>query len=205
MFSRNSLTMFIAAGLFVSACGGAAVAPNPDPSAAIASAVAVALASERAAAAALVSPTPAPVPSPTLIPTPIPTPIPTARPTVTPAPTQEPYAALNARDWALVMKAPDAYIGKPLVVWGCISQFDAATGTGSFRAQASNAKQTYWYSGPNNAKFIGDAGLLAPFVKGDVVVMDLVILGSYSYDTQAGGNTTVPYFKIATITNKGSC
>jgi hypothetical protein len=177
------------------------MAPTPDPSAAIASAVAVALASERAAAAALVSPTPSPVPSPT----PSPTPRPTASPIATPAATHEPYTALNARDWALVIKAPDAYIGKPLVVWGCISQFDAATGTDSFRAQASNAKQAYWYSGATNAKFIGEKGLLAPFVKGDVIVMDLVILGSYSYDTQAGGNTTVPYFRIATITNKGSC
>jgi hypothetical protein len=201
MWSRNSLTLFVAAGILVSACGGAAVAPVPDPSAAIASAVAVALASERAAAAARPTPTPLPTPSPT----PAPTPIPTASPAPTPAPTPLSYSSLNARDWALVMKDPGAYIGKALSVWGCITQFDAATGTARFLGRSSPAKLTYWYSDGHSAFFNGDKALLAPFVKGDVVVMDLVVLGAYSYDTQAGGNTTVPNFRIATITNKGTC
>jgi hypothetical protein len=198
---RSVLALFAAAGMLASACGGAAVAPTPDPSAAIASAVAAALASERAAVAARLTPTPLPTPRMT----PTPTPIPTASPTPTPAPTPLSYAALNARDWALVMKAPDAYIGKALAVWGCIFQFDAATGTGAFLARASNLRLTYWYSDGSTAKFHGDNALLAPFVKGDVVVMDLVVLGSYTYDTQSGGNTTVPNFRVATIANRGSC
>ena len=123
----------------------------------------------------------------------------------TPVPTPVSYAALNARDWALVMKDPGAYIGKALLVWGCITQFDAATGTASFLGRASPAKLTYWYSDGSSTFFNGDKALLAPFVKGDVVVMELVVLGPFSYDTQAGGNTTVPNFKIATIANKGSC
>jgi hypothetical protein len=201
MSARTELAICLLAGILVSACGGAAVAPTPDPSAAIASAVAAALASERAGAAARLTPTPLPTPSPT----PTPTPIPTASPTPAPAPTPLSYAALNARDWALVMKDPGAYIDKALAVWGCIYQFDAATGTGAFLAKASNIKLTYWYSEGTSAKFYGDKALLAPFVKNDVVVMDVVVLGSYSFDTQSGGNTTVPSFRVQTITNKGSC
>ncbi len=35
--------------------------------------------------------------------------------------------------------------------------------------------------------------------------MNVVSLGSYSYDTQAGGNTTVPLFDIRKIIARGSC
>ena len=37
------------------------------------------------------------------------------------------------------------------------------------------------------------------------MVMNVVVLGSYSYDTQVGGNTTVPQFQVNKITRKGSC
>lgn len=35
--------------------------------------------------------------------------------------------------------------------------------------------------------------------------MNVTVLGSYSYDTQVGGNTTVPSFIIAKVTRKGDC
>ena len=35
--------------------------------------------------------------------------------------------------------------------------------------------------------------------------VNVIVLGSYSYDTQAGGNTTVPSFIIDKITRKGDC
>jgi hypothetical protein len=36
--------------------------------------------------------------------------------------------------------------------------------------------------------------------------MSVVNLGSYSYDTQIGGNTTVPMFRVIKIKReKGSC
>ena len=46
---------------------------------------------------------------------------------------------------------------------------------------------------------------MSDFVEGDIVQMNVVVMGSYSYDTQAGGNTTVPSFSIAKITRKGDC
>lgn len=115
------------------------------------------------------------------------------------------YADLSARDWALLVKAPDDYVGKAYVVWGCISQFDAATGADSFRAQAFFSKTTTWFTDGSNALFNGEKAVLAPFVKNDVVVMNVVVLGSYSYSTQSGGKTTVPNFAVITISNKGSC
>ena len=77
-------------------------------------------------------------------------------------------------------------------MWGCISQFDAATGDDTFRARASYANQTYWYSDGDNAIFTGDTDQLANFVQDDIVFMDVISLGSLTYDTQIGGSTTVP-------------
>jgi hypothetical protein len=105
------------------------------------------------------------------------------------------------------VKAPDDYIGQYYKVWGCITQFDAATGAETFRAQASHRNETYWFTTAKNALFSGDADQLAEFVKGDVLLMDVVVIGSFKYDTQAGGTATVPYFRIDAIpqSQPGAC
>jgi hypothetical protein len=150
--------------------------------------------------------TPTPTPTATLQPTaqPTPNPIPTPAPTAASIyPTS--YATLSSRNWAKVVKAPDNYIGKGYKLWGCISQFDAATGAGSFRAETSYRKESYWYSEGTNAFFNGSEDGLADFVQDDVLAMDVMSLGSYSYDTQNGGNTTVPLFLVMKIKRVGSC
>jgi len=35
--------------------------------------------------------------------------------------------------------------------------------------------------------------------------MNVTSLGSYDYDTQSGGSTTVPLFQVDSIAHKGSC
>jgi hypothetical protein len=150
-------------------------------------------------------PTPTATPRPTPTPTPRVTPVPTPTPTPTPPPTPTVYEKLTDREWALLVKDPDKYLGKAYQVWACIFQFDAATGTESFLAQAANEKLTYWYSDGDNAAFLGDEEQLADFIESDVIFMNVISLGSYSYDTQAGGNTTVPLFKVDKITPKESC
>ena len=56
------------------------------------------------------------------------------------------------------------------------------------------------------SRHTGEAASLSDFVEGDIVSINAVGLGSYSYDTQAGGNTTVPAFHVAKIKReKGSC
>lgn len=130
----------------------------------------------------------------------------TPRPTATPKPKPVSYAKLSKRAWQKVVKAPDKYEGKRYVVWACITQFDAATGTDTFRADATYKKvgKYDWYEGANTL-FSGDEGRLEDFVEDDIVVMNVVSLGSYSYDTQIGGNTTVPLFEVKNIHRKGSC
>jgi len=135
-----------------------------------------------------------------------PEPEPTAEPT--PKPTTAPpitYAKLGPRAWQQIVKTPDKYIGRGYQVWACITQFDAATGEEAFLAIASYKRQTYWYTNGDNAWFTGPAYRLEDFVEDDVVLMNVVGTGAYSYDTQAGGNTTVPSFRVSTIRRMGSC
>jgi hypothetical protein len=156
-------------------------------------------------AAATLSPTADVTATPLVVVTPEPTPKPTPKPTPEPTPAPMTYATLTSRSWARVVKAPDDYVGKGYIVWGCISQFDAATGSDSFRAQASYKKQEFWYTDGDNALFTGTTDQLADFVQNDVVYMKVTSLGSFSYDTQIGGSTTVPLFEVDTISRKGSC
>jgi hypothetical protein len=143
-------------------------------------------------------------PEPTPEITPEPTPEITAKPT--PKPTPVAYVTLSSRAWALLVKSPDTYTGKAYRLYGCIHQFDAATGPDTFLAMASYQIEDYWYSYGTNSQFTGDAAKLADYVASDIVQMNVLDLGSYSFDTQSGGNTTVPSFQIVTIKRlSGSC
>lgn len=139
-------------------------------------------------ASSAVSPTPTGTPAPTAPPTPA--------PTATPKPTAVTYAKLTSRQWAVLLKSPDSYVGQGYQVWACISTFNATTGPGAFLAQASYQLETYWYIKGVPAGFTGDPSKLAPFVKGDVVTMKVVVLGSAYGQVQ---------FQVASIARKGSC
>ena len=199
---RRLVVVALAALSLAGCAGGAAPTPitiyvTPEPT---------------AEAVVVATPTPAPTPTsppPSAAPaTPRPTAVPTPEPTPVPTPTPAPkvtYATLTSRAWAKLVKSPDTYLGKGYVLWGCITQFDAATGPDSFRAQASYKNQEWWYSDGVNAFFNGDEARLADFVADDIVYMKVVSLGSFSYDTQNGGNTTVPLFEVVSIKRKGGC
>lgn len=149
----------------------------------------------------------APAGNPAVVDTPAPNSVDTPEPVAEATPNvvnPKSYAKLAKRDWAKVVKAPDKYLGKGYQLWGCVTQFDAATGTDTFRANASYRKEPDWYVG-DNAFFVGTEKMLGDVVTGDIVSMNAVGLGSFSYDTQAGGNTTVPLFRVTKIARKGSC
>lgn len=131
---------------------------------------------------------------------------PTPEPVVETATPPGGFRTLNARGWARLVKDPDRYTGRNFRIYGCIFQFDGATGPDAFLAEASFRRERYWFLDGENASFIGDASKLDEFVEDDIVRMDVTSLGSYSYDTQAGGNTTVPAFEIVRIRReRGSC
>jgi hypothetical protein len=156
---------------------------------------------------------------PTAPPQPAPSAVTTVEP-APPAPAPEPvvetpppptaktvYKAISAREFAKVCKDPDSYIGRTFILWGEVTQFDAATGTDSFRANTGPAKRRIEYGMTDysqNSMMTGDASILSDVVAGDCFGARVTCWGSLSYDTQIGGSTTVPQFRVDAISRYGS-
>lgn len=124
-----------------------------------------------------------------------------------PAPAKKTYHALSSRDFKLLTKDPDAYTGKTYVIYGEITQFDAATGTDTFRANTGSKKLKISYGFvdyPQNSFLTGAESRLKKLVEGDCFKAKVTVLGSFSYDTQAGGSTTVPLFQVDAVSVYGS-
>lgn len=115
------------------------------------------------------------------------------------------YAKLSNRAFAKVVKNPDAYVGKKYLIYGRVSQFDAATGTSTFRADVDNTRHSDWYEyDVNSIVNEGIPGQFDDVVQDDLVTLYVVVDGSFSYDTQLGGSTTVPSFTSNMIKVTGS-
>ncbi|MFJ5698991.1 hypothetical protein [Arthrobacter sp. NPDC093139] len=113
---------------------------------------------------------------------------------------------LTERDLALLVKTPDSHKGKTIVLYARITQFDAATGSCTFRANISYKKMENSYDYDENSVFQGGDGDancpdLSGFVTDDEVRITATSLGSISYETQIRGNTTVPAFRVEGITS----
>jgi hypothetical protein len=172
--------------------GGAVIAASSDdakPSAATASAtpstVAPTTAAPTSAAPTSAAPTSA-APSPT-------------KTTPPPKPKPPSYATLSDRQWKLIAKNPDAYIGKTYVVYGRVTQFDAATGTDTFRADVAHKRMSENFYYDTNTMLSGSDSALANLVQDDIFRANVTVLGSFSYDTQIGGQTTVPRLQVDSI------
>jgi len=106
---------------------------------------------------------------------------------------------INERQWSLIAKDPARHVGERVVVFGKVTQFDSATGTGAFRANvgAKRLPVTYGFVNyPTNTVLSGDEGGLANLVEGDIFRAEVTVTGPYSYDTQIGGSTTVPALTV---------
>ena len=111
------------------------------------------------------------------------------------------YQALTNQTFQKLVKNPDAQKGERFVLYGYVTQFDAATGTDQFLASvgATRLPAGEEFDYDELAYFTGSASALDPAVKDDLIKVYVVGRGSFSYDTQIGGNTTVPKFKIDRI------
>lgn len=110
------------------------------------------------------------------------------------------YDDIDRRAWAKVVRDPDSYAGDMYVIYGYVTQFDSATGTDTFRANTDAVMLADWYDYDHNT-LVGapDEKLIADVLNGDVVKMHIEVIGSFSYDTQIGGNTSVPLVAVNII------
>ncbi len=116
------------------------------------------------------------------------------------------YKAISAREFKLLAKDPDAYAGKAYKIYGYVTQFDSATGPEGFLADTGPTKVSAsdYYEFDQNSMLTGDEKTLSKIVEDDLFEAKVIVIGSYSYDTQMGGNTTVPAFLVQAITVYGS-
>ncbi|MFC8182376.1 DUF2510 domain-containing protein [Rhodococcus sp. NPDC057297] len=108
------------------------------------------------------------------------------------------YLPLDDRALQVLIKNPDAAAGAKHIIYGEVSQLDAATGDRTMRVDAVATPDAGGF-GDNVVVNVRDAELLRPVVSGDMVKLFVVVDGAISYDTQIGGRTTVPEFTAAIV------
>ena len=113
-----------------------------------------------------------------------------------------PAQVITERDWQMIAKDPDASEGKRIVVYGRITQFDAATGRTSFRADIRSAPfavDEKYPDGTINTLLDGSEADLAPLVEGDVFRAEATVTDATTYGTQLGGQTVAPHLDVTAI------
>ena len=136
-----------------------------------------------------------------------PKPAKTTQPAPAPKPKPVVYKKLTARQWAKIAKSPDKYAGEAYVVYGVVTQFDSATGDDQFRADVDGVKHAVEYGFvdyPTNTLMTNISGDVSDLVQDDLFSAKVLVMGSFSYDTQIGGETTVPQLSVMSITVTGS-
>ncbi|WP_430332739.1 hypothetical protein [Rhodococcus sp. ACT016] len=107
---------------------------------------------------------------------------------------------MSDRDLALLVKDPDAGKDRKVILYGKVTQFDAATGKTNFRANtAATVQDSSWGYSQNTVVHARDAATVADIVQDDIVKMFVVVDGSITYDTALGGQMTVPQVTVNII------
>ncbi|HEX6055675.1 MAG TPA: hypothetical protein VFY98_07680 [Intrasporangium sp.] len=115
------------------------------------------------------------------------------------------YDKITRRGWAKIAKNPDSYVGETYVLHGYVTQFDAATGNTMFLANLDGARHGEWYEYDTNTIVEeGIPGVFDDVVQDDLVTLYVEVVGSFSYDTQIGGNTTAPHVTANIVKVTGS-
>ena len=113
-----------------------------------------------------------------------------------------PARAITAREWQLIAKDPGAHRGEPIIVHGEVTQFDAATGAGGFRANVDGVvhKPRYGFADyDTNTVLAGSQSQLADVVQGDLFTAEVVVGEPLTYETTMGGQLTAPSLTITSI------
>ncbi|WP_146339292.1 hypothetical protein [Nesterenkonia sp. NBAIMH1] len=101
------------------------------------------------------------------------------------------YGSPSDREWALVERDPDSYMGEKYVLYGHVTQADAATGNISIRVNTGPAREYRRYNYDVNTVVVtGRDDVFSDVVKDDHVKMLVEVGGAFRYDTAIGGSTT---------------
>src|SRR5215212_2857705 len=86
------------------------------------------------------------------------------------------------------------------IIYGQVTEFDSATGDDNFLADTAHRNtMSYGFFDGQNTLLTGNAKQLEDLVEDDVFRASVTVLGKIDYDTQIGGNTTVPLLDVNSI------
>jgi hypothetical protein len=176
------------------------------PSIAAAALVTVVVAVPGLSACASAPPPPSASSSSTSIPWSFDSSIPPTTDTPTPAVSPEDldpstYQAISPREFALLVKDPDASTGRKIILYGIVTQFDTDTGQNSFRARTGADPSDYRQ---NTIFYAHDQSILSQVVAHDAVEIWCQVNGTETYKTTINGQQTVPRFWVNIIKDNGS-
>jgi hypothetical protein len=111
------------------------------------------------------------------------------------------YSAVTLRDYALLIKDPDAHIGEKIIIYGAVEQFDSSTGNSKFRATTFAYPHPPTDADEYNAliEATSDPSILANVLTGDSIRMYVVVDGTETYANALGADLTVPKFSVNII------
>lgn len=115
------------------------------------------------------------------------------------APKSVRYDKLAARGWKRLAKDPDAHRGETYIVHGVVTQFDAATGPDSMRADVDGVRHGDRYEYETNTVLRAQAADLDDLVEGDEFTAWVEVSGGLTYETTLGGEVTVPQLAVDKI------
>ena len=128
----------------------------------------------------------------------------TAEPT---KPSTTAYRKLTARQWARIAKNPDAHVGEAYVVFGYVTQADAATGDDTVRANVDGVRHggEYGYLDYDTNTMLQEGNAdFTDLVEDDIFQAKVIVSGSLSYETTLGGELTAPVLLVNSIRVTGS-
>lgn len=111
------------------------------------------------------------------------------------------FTETDDRNWALIAKDPDAHVGTNLILYGSIMQFDSATGRCAMLIDTAATQKEMSYDYAQSVMAVAgdwetECPVFDPLVEDDHVKIWATVVQSFSYDTQIGGNTTVPMVEV---------
>jgi hypothetical protein len=115
-------------------------------------------------------------------------------------PEAQPAVRVSKRQWAKIVKKPESYKGDQYIIYGQVTQFDSATGDDNFLADTAHRNtMSYGFFDGENTLLTGNAKQLDDLVEDDIFRASVTVLGKMDYDTQIGGNTTVPLLEVNSL------
>lgn len=114
-----------------------------------------------------------------------------------------PFKTINDRTWALIAKDPDAHKGEYYVIYGEVTQADTSTGNEVIRANVGGQlrEPSYGYVDYPTNVLLGayNAEVLKNVVVNDLFRADVIVVGTFSYETVMGAKITVPLLYVNSI------